>query len=229
MERQTSTNSDDIRRQAEFDRQMGFARINRMRGDYSKAAESVRLALQVKPDDAEAIEFAADILAARGELQKASDIYKSLFEKDPACASAEQKFAKLTIQIAEGIRQQALLKEMADNPAKFHKAAGLPNPAVAALLSLVPGFGHIYCRQTTKGIVIFLSTMIAWFLLALTGINWKIILMRGGLQTYLQNMDPMVVAISCLASAIQLYALVDAPRYANQLKEQAAKNGSETE
>ncbi|MCX6344258.1 MAG: tetratricopeptide repeat protein [Armatimonadetes bacterium] len=229
MERPTSTNLDDVRKQAEFDRHMSFARVNRMRGDYGQAAESVRLALQVKPDDAEALEFAADILAARGELQKASEIYKSLFEANPARTSAEQKFARLTIQIAEGARQQGLLKEMAENPAKSQAARGARSPLYAALLSSAPGFGQIYCGQFVKGVVICITVLVSWFFFRLLAPDVSFYAPDARLGMFAKNMSPMALVFALIAFFVHLYAIVDAPVYAYKLKENETKNGSEPE
>ncbi len=152
----------DLKKQVEFERLTTAAYVYRKRGDYESAAQAINQALQINPSDLEAQEFAADILLARGKLEEAASAYKSIFEADRSRASAEEKYAKAIVLIAEGRRQQELLKEMLENPAKFRKPAR--SPVVAALLSIAPGFGHIYCGQLYKGIALFLGVMLSWLL-----------------------------------------------------------------
>ncbi len=217
MERSHFPDLEDVRKQVEFDRQMSMARVHRMRGDYVQAAEAIRLALRVKPEDADAQEFAADILAARGELEKAGEVYKALHEADPARASAEEKFARVTLQIAEGKRQQFLLRDMAENPDKYRKPTHAPSPLIAALVSTVPGLGQIYCGQFVKGAGFFLGIMCAWLFLGLMGFDWKMAV--NDPQQFVHQIDPFSVVLLCLAIALHTYAFVDAPVYANKLKE----------
>ena len=196
---------------------MSMARVQRMRGDYVQAAEAVRLALHVKPEDAEAREFAADILAARGELEKAGEVYKALHEADPAWVSAEQKYARVTLQIAEGKRQQFLLRDMAENPDKYRKPTHAPSPLIAALVSTIPGFGQIYCGQFVKGAGFFLGITCAWLFLGLMGFDWKMAI--NDPQQFIKNIDVFSIILLCIATALHAYAFVDAPVYANKLKE----------
>ena len=196
---------------------MSMAHVHRMRGDYAQAAEAIRLALHVKPEDADAREFAADILAARGQLEQAGEIYKALHEADPARASAEEKFARITIQLAEGKRQQSLLRDMAENPDKYRKHTHLPNPLIAAVASIVPGFGQIYCGQFVKGAAFFVGVTCAWLFLGLMGFDWKLAV--NAPQQFVRQIDPFSIVLLCIATTLHVYAFVDAPVYANKLKE----------
>ena len=159
-------NADDVRKQAEYERLMHLAHVNRMRGDYAQAAVQIKQALELRPDDLDAREFAADILFARGELEKAAEHYKAIHEADPSRASAEEKFAKATLQIAEGKRQKDLLRMMIEDPTAFRSQYQPPprRPVVAAILSGIPGLGHVYCGQLVKGIVIFAGSALCWLL-----------------------------------------------------------------
>lgn len=219
----SSNNMDDVRKQAEFDRQMGLARANRMRGDYAHAAECVRLALQVKPEDPEALEFAADVLAARGELEKARDLYKNLYGADPSRTSAEAKYARVTLQIAEGVRQQDLLREMAENPGKFQASRPTPSPLYAAMVSTAPGFGQIYNGQFMKGVIICVSVIICWFFFYLACPKVDFYPANQRLTMFFKDMSPMAIIFSLIGTFIHLYAFVDAPVYANKLKEKVTE------
>lgn len=158
----TLQDPDQIKRQAEFDRLMTAAHVHRRRGDYAQAAASIKAALAMDPDSLDAREFAADMLFAHGDLEKAADEYKRISEQDKSRASTEQKYATAILQIAEGKRQQGLLKEMIENPSKTSTPAR--NPVIAALLSGFPGLGHVYCYQIVKGVVLCVVTMLFWLL-----------------------------------------------------------------
>jgi tetratricopeptide (TPR) repeat protein len=209
----------DVRKQAEYDRLMSNARVSRMRGDYSQAAESVRQALQISPEDTDAREFAADILAARGQMEKAAEIYQDIYTNDPARASAEEKFAKITLQIAEGVRQQNLLQQMMDNPEKFRNEPKR-NPLFAALASAAPGFGQIYNGQFIKGIVIFTVVAICWLLCYILRPDVSFYPVGQRAWMFVKNQSPLAVIFACFATALQVYAFVDAPVYANKMNEQ---------
>jgi tetratricopeptide (TPR) repeat protein len=211
--------TNDPRKQAEFDRLMNLARINRMRGEYKLAGDSVELALEVIPDDPEAREFAADILYATGKWQEAADAYKAIYEQDPSRTTAEEKYAKVLLQLAEGKRQQDLLKDLLENP---QSAQHVPDrsPAVAAVLSGIPGFGHVYCGQVVKGVVIMAITALSWLLFFL--IRPHITMPEGytiaqrASALYGQT-DPAAIVFMLIAIGMQVYAIVDAAVTADKL------------
>ena len=147
-----SQDLDDLRKQAEFDRFMSAARVERMRGDYHRAAASVQQALRIRPEDADAREFAADVIAALGQPEKAAEVYKELFHDDPSRIGAEEKYAKATLQIAEGKRQRELLTHISDHPAKF--APPPRNPLIAAVLSSLPASDKSTAASSPGGIIL---------------------------------------------------------------------------
>ncbi len=188
--------TDDLKIQLEFDRHMMAARVYRNRGDYAKAGEEIQQALRLRPNDLDAREFAADIIFAHGDIEKAADHYKSILETDPSRSSAEEKYAKAILQIAEAERQKKLLKEIIEQPGKMK-----PPPrstVLAALVSIAPGFGQIYCTQYVKGMIIFAAWSLSWLLcLAFVGPPD-------------QRLSAPTLFFGCLATSIHLYALVDA-------------------
>ncbi|MCL4500073.1 MAG: tetratricopeptide repeat protein [Chloroflexi bacterium] len=216
---------DDIRKQAEFDRFMSAARVERMRGDYTRAAASVQQALKIWPEDPGAREFAADVLLALGQLEKATEVYKELFQEDATRASAEEKYAKVTLQVAEGKRQKELLLHVADHPAKFAPAPR--SPLIAALLSSAPGFGQIYCGQFVKGVVLFVVSMISWFFFYLSSPDVSNVPEQMRMATFIKNMNPLAVIFACIAVSLQVYAFVDAPVYASKLRDKETKSLTE--
>ncbi len=207
----------DPRKRAEFDRLMSLAHINRMRGEYKQADELVRQALDIVPGDLDARELAADLLYARGDWSQAAEAYKSIYQEDGSRTKAEEKYAKVLLQIAEGQRQQDLLQNLLEHP---ESAWRLPerSPAIAALLSGIPGFGHVYCGQAIKGVVIMLVTMLSWLLFFVL-IPHR--LPNEPLGTFItrftHDMDPFAVIFLTLALAVHAYAVVNAAVTADKL------------
>jgi|GEM_PF-856855 len=156
---------EQLKKQMEFDRNMSLANGFRSKGDYKQAEEMVISALSLFPENLNAREFAADILMARGELDKAAEHYKSLFTPEAPRPSAEEKYARAIVQIAEAKRQRTLLDQMLENPAKFRRQTA--NPYLAALLSIAPGFGHIYAGKFRKGVTLFCIALFCWLMIYL--------------------------------------------------------------
>lgn len=220
-------NLEDVRKKAEFDKQMSAARVYRMRGDYAQAAEAVRQALHIIPDDLEATEFAADLVAARGDLEKAAEIYKGIFEADKSRVSAEDKYAKTILQMAEDKYQTDRMTDMVNNPAKYRAVIGPRNPLVASLLSIAPGFGQMYCGQLVKGIVIFVSVIVLWFFFNLLSPVVKYYPESQRIQLFFHNLPSLAVFFAMAAISIHTYAFVDAAVSANKLSAKETKPGSE--
>ncbi|MGC8863604.1 MAG: tetratricopeptide repeat protein [Armatimonadota bacterium] len=201
---------EDVRKQAEFERLFRAARINRKRGDYREAEQLIHRALEIKPDDLEAREFAADILYARGEIEKAAQEYKAIFEAEPSRASAEEKFARATIEIAEAKRQKDLLRLMIENPQAFRATYELPprSPLMASILSGLPGLGHVYCGQVVRGIVIFLIVTFSWLLFF--ALRPSVGASSNPIERFVQELDVWAIIFLCVAVFTHVYAIVDA-------------------
>ena len=217
-----SHNTDAAATKAEFDRLMTAATVYRRRGDYAQATQAVKQALQILPDNIDAREFAADMIYAHGDVQKASEHYKAILETEPGLASAEAKYAKAILELAEAERQRELVKLMIDNPAKQSRTAPR-NPAVAALLSIAPGFGHIYCGLYVTGMALFGGWVLAWLLFFAT------LSPSVGVQITHKLTAPSV-AFGCIAAALHIYALMSAAQQAEKTKSgKDTKNLSEPE
>lgn len=200
---------------AEFDRLMGLAHINRRRGDYNAADALVEQALLLIPDSLDAAELAADLIYARGKWDTAAEVYKSIFQKDNTRASAEEKYAKVLLQIAEGKRQKQLIQDMLDHP-EAHRVPDR-SPGVAAMFSGIPGFGHVYCGQLTKGVVILLATAMSWFFFLVLRPEVGFYPPEQRMARFAQNMDPMAVVFLLLALLIHAYAIVNAAVTADRI------------
>ncbi len=202
--------SEDVRKQAEFERLFRAAHVSRARGDYEQAESLIGQALDLRPGDPETREFAADLLFARGELEKAAEEYKSIFEADPSRTSAEEKFARATVQMAEGKRQKDLLRLMIEDPQAFRSTYDLPprSPLLAALLSGIPGLGHVYCGQTVKGIVLFLAVSLSWLLFF--ALRPSVAGPGDPIARFVHNLGTSAVIFLCLAVFTHMYAFADA-------------------
>jgi|YNPNPStandDraft_1061719.scaffolds.fasta_scaffold00004_18 tetratricopeptide (TPR) repeat protein len=211
---------DAAREQAEFDKLLTAARVFRNRGDYAKAAELVTKMLEMRPHDLDAREFAADILFARGEWEKAAAAYKAIYSEDPSRTRAEEKYAKATIQFAEGTRQKELLKYVVDHPAEPKVLER--NPLLALLVSLAPGFGQVYCGQFVKGIVLFAATMVFWLLFYVLSPDVSAIPRDVRATYFVRNLDVSAVVCAVSAVCVHLYALVDAPVQATKSRGHSA-------
>lgn len=201
-------NPDAVGDRSEFDRLMTAARVYRRRDDYAAATKAVQQALTILPDDLDAREFAADMIYAHGDLQKAIDYYKAILETDPKRASAETKYAKTILELAEGHRQRELVQQMLENPTRLQVAHR--NPAIAALLSIAPGFGHIYCGLYTVGIALFCGWVFAWMLFF-----WTLGESVGVQMT--SRLTAASTAFACIAAALHIYALVGAAQQAERI------------
>ena len=225
---------EDPKKQAELERLMTAARVHRRRGDYEQAEQAIKRALELDPDNPEAREFAADMLFARGALEVAAEEYKRLFTEDKTRTSVEEKYARAIVQIAEGKRQKELLLDMLEHPAK----SGIParNPIYAAMLSLAPGFGHAYCGQVVKGVVLFVGTMLCWLIFYALAPNVpgpsdldpRALANQGGpVSWFLKNLSAPALAFACIAVFLHIYALIDAPVLAGKLRDRDGKQSAE--
>lgn len=212
-----SQNVDEAKAKAEFDRLMTAATVFRRRGDYGQATQTIKQALQLFPEDIAAREFAADMIYAHGDVEKAAEHYKSILEAEPGRASAEEKYAKSILKLAEAERQKELLKLMVENPGKFHPIQP-KNATIAVILSAAPGLGHIYCGQYAKGVGIFCGWMIA-VLLFLFSIN--------ATAGEAQRVTTSSVVFACVAASIHIYSLLNAAQTADKTRDAKTKDPSE--
>jgi tetratricopeptide (TPR) repeat protein len=214
--------------QAEFERLMTAAHVHRRRGDYDEAESTIKQALEIAPQDPDALEFAADILFARGKLEQAAKAYKAIMSADKSRASAEEKYAKVILQIAEGKRQQELLQDMLENPRKYREPAR--SPLVAAILSIAPGFGQIYNGEFVRGVVIFVVTMVFWLFFYLLTPDVSTYRPDDRLNAFMRNLQPMAIIFALAAIFMQIYAFVVAPVCASKQKEKLdARNRSDSD
>ncbi|MFQ3548357.1 MAG: hypothetical protein SNJ70_01230 [Armatimonadota bacterium] len=206
----TSHSELDPKKKAELDSLIRSAYINKQRSNYDLASLDIEKALEIDPNNLEAQEFAADLLVAKWHLKEARDIYKAIIEKDPSRVTAEEKYAKIVLMIAEGERQRELLKEKILHPQKRQEIKR--NTSIAFLLSVAPGFGHVYLNNFKKGAMIFCAAMLFWLFFSLlrpampTAIQMSA---QAKALYFTQNMSAATVMFLCLAVFTHIYAIVD--------------------
>lgn len=206
--------NEDIIKKAEFDKAFSAARMFRIQGDYGKSAEMISKAIGYDPENADAYEFAADILYAQGKLEKAAEYYKKLFSPDNPRPTAEEKYAKIIVELAEGKRQKQMLKDMLANPAKYRQPDR--NPIIAAILSIAPGFGQIYNGQLKKGIAICGISIACWLLIYLLRPNVQGFPADKRISAFVTGLDPFSMVLIAFASCVSAYAVIDAVMYAKK-------------
>jgi len=205
---------EEAKRRAEFEKLLTSARVGRMRGDYARAAADVKAALAILPADLDARELAADILLALGKTAQAADEFKSIFQEDPSRASAEEKFARATVEMAEAKRQRELLENMTEAPTRV--AVGKRNPLVAAAISIAPGFGQVYCGQLVRGIVLFCVVMICWLLFRAFTPDVSYLPREERLGAFIRSFSSGAVIFACAGLFVHIYAIIDAAAAANK-------------
>lgn len=70
------------------------------------------------------------------------------------------------------------------------------NPAIAVVLSLVPGLGHVYAGETAKGLVLFVATGLAGVLMVFAGIVGFPLLVAVTAPLYFGVVGPALVIYS---------------------------------
>ena len=228
---------EELKRKDKVDQLLSRANYHRIRQEFDQMDQICRQILELDPDNALAMEWVTDAIYERGDLQTAAAEYKKLVEAGISKDSAETKYAKIMLELAEQERQKALVQEMLDNPAKFARPER--SPLIALLLSLVaPGFGHLYLGELIKGGIILGVTFISYIALALspgTGelLRQFLMLLSLGYGSDIGSPKQPIDFFSILFSGILLftyiYAVIDAPLIATKTvlakqKEKAEKD-----
>ncbi len=201
--------ANDLKNKMLFDRHITSARVFLKRGDMAKAGESVVQALELRPGDPDARELAADLVFAAGDLEKAAAHYKALFSPEKPRPSAEDKYARVVLRIAEEKYEREMLMQMVANPQKF--SVGGRNPVLAAIASIGPGFGQIYLGDFRRGAILFGVTMLSWLLFYYsTPPVGGLVDVRDRLSLFFSQMSPGAVVFACVAVFTHVYAFIDA-------------------
>ncbi len=228
----------DIERDRERDRLLTLANVHRMRGQLADARETLKKAIALSEaqsaGDAPIHEMLGDILAADEKWDDAKDAYNTAHVLDPARASAERKFAQMTLRAADAKAERALLDAQLRGelpPAGAAPIHGKRASSLAFLLSaLMPGAGQLYNGQTVKGLICLgiyaLSLIVVFFSPGgsefLEGIVLFAVPMKGRLPS---EPSPLLLTFFLAGVVIWIYAVLDAPMIANKINQGTATPG----
>jgi tetratricopeptide (TPR) repeat protein len=235
-------------RDRERERLQTLANVQRMRGQLVDARATLQQALALGgepgPGDAPVHEMLGDILAADERWDEAKTAYGTAHALDPRRASAERKFAQMTLRAADAAAERALAEAVlrgeavpggasgasaAGGGAFGGGARGKRNAGLAMLLSgLAPGFGQLYNGQLVKGLIclgIFFVTLLA-IRLSPDGdllVKQAVSLLAGQpLRGARGEVSPLLWLLVFLSAAVWLYALLDAPITASKTESSGA-------
>lgn len=182
--------SNEIRNKRAFSEHINNAKVLYSKGLYSEASKEVSEALLLRPDNADAREIAADILAALGKKQAAAAEYKKLFTEDASRESAEEKYALIILnQYDEAQKEKELLE---------HKEEKKTTGMTVILTAIVPGVGAMLKEQYVKGGIIF----VLWLILFCLTVK--------GVKATPNNPSAMFFSTpAVLADIVWLYSFVD--------------------
>lgn len=193
-------------REREAERLLAAANLHRMRGQFAEAEEKCKQALSIMPNDPVIHEMLGDLLHESGKLDAALAEYRAALDLAPGKPSAETKFAKVTLEIAEREREKALAKDMLENPHKY--TSRQKNPGRALLFALIPGLGQFYNGDMVKALII-------WGAFLLFFISWAIPHQYPrGIRTvgeFIYHTHPVVLLFGIIAFMAYIYGIVDAP------------------
>ena len=220
--------ADPIARERERDRLLTFANVQRMRGQTGDALLTLEDALLMVEGRAAAsiYELMGDLLAGDGKLPEAQDAYNKAHHADKNRASAERKYAKIALQIADSKAERSLADAMirGDSISDLMAAGALEsdrgrrNAGMAMFLSIItPGFGQFYNGEVVKGIIlvgIFLADLLLLALLPDKNIFTRKIAAIFALSSGKYANQPvsnLAIFAGIVLAAVWLYAIVDAP------------------
>ncbi len=212
----------DIARIAEIDKLLSRGNIHRMRGDILEAEDSFRQALAVDESRDDIRELIADMLYARGQLDKAAQDYRSLMEKRPGNVPIETKYAKVVLEIGERNFERQMAEGLIMNPSRFSERP--QRPVASMLLSITaPGAGQLYNGEILKGMILLGVFFLSIVALALSPTDCKnMLLYLGAMINPHEGILPPVSGIALLFTVLLvidwIYAMIDAPISADKLR-----------
>ncbi|MHB0912052.1 MAG: tetratricopeptide repeat protein [Armatimonadota bacterium] len=207
----------DFESEREVERLLALANLQRMRGQWTEAEETLAKALAIAPGDVTLREMLGDVLAECGKLDQALAEYHAGLQSSPGKASLEKKHAKMVLAIGEKEHEKALAKDMLENPAKYNLRRR--KPGTALLIALVPGLGQIYNGEYVKGGVI--SGMVLLFFIAMAAMQTPYPSTTYSITDLLHFTNPLVLLVGFLAFIAYIYGLIDAPITADKSRKDA--------
>lgn len=217
----------DIARERERDRLLTLVNVQRMRGQLDDARRTVTQIIALTdgmpgPAVAPSYEMLGDLYAAEEKWEDAQRAFGKAHELDQKRASAEKKFATMTLKVAESKDANALANAMmrGDSIAEL-LAEGTQrkrNAGMAMLLSLVPGFGQFYNGQFVKGAILLGVWALCMIVFAASpdrGAFTNAFARTMALKP-VGSFPPLLSFCGVVSVAVWLYSIVDAPFMANK-------------
>ena len=198
----------DFAAEEEAARRLTNAHIQLRRGLTAEAEAAVQEILAAHPADAGALELLGDIQATRSDWDAAGASYQAALKSEPGRASAESKFAKLTLRRAETARQEKLGVAYAAADTAMVSGIGGSRGAWPVILgaALCPGLGQVVQGQYVKG-----GIMIAVFVL---GLGLLALLPHGASGRAF--FGPAFWIISALLTGDWIYSVADAVSFSSR-------------
>ena len=227
--------ADPMARERERDRLLTLANVQRMRGQTGDARQTLQNALHMAEGKATApiYELIGDLLAGEEKYTDALAAYDQAHQADIARASAERKFATMTLRIADAKAERSIadamlrgdsIADLITTGALESTGRGKRNAGMAMFLSIImPGFGQFYNGQIVKGAIlvgIFLADLLLIALTpdgeVLTGKMVGIMALSSAGKYVNKPFSPLGVFALIVLAGMWLYAIVDAPFMASK-------------
>ena len=192
-----------VEQQAKMDSLVASCKASIMRRDYREAADFVSKALEIDPKSFKLRELAADVAALRGFFSDAINSYRELMDENKS-DELEEKYAKAVLHKSN---DEYMVKHAGDVSADVYKKS----PVMAAIFSVVPGFGQIYCGETVRGLVIFVIVIVSWILFSATAPaigSYGDMGMR--MDQFLRGLNFFAIIFILAATCVHVYAAVEA-------------------
>jgi tetratricopeptide (TPR) repeat protein len=200
-----------------------LANVQRMRGQLDDARRTLTQAIAISEGMpgkgiAPTYELLGDLYAAEERWSDAAEAYGKAHELDQARASAEKKFATMTLRLAEtkdgGALADAMLRGDSLTDLLASSATGRKrNAGMAMFLSLVPGFGQFYNGQFIKGAALMGVWALCLVVFAASperDFFFKAFARMMALKP-VGSFPPFLSFVGIVMIAVWLYSIVDAP------------------
>ena len=138
------------------------ANVDRARGNYERALEQLREALNLDPENAQVRELMGDVLRARGEPAEAFECYRGALEFATDRRSVEEKLAVVSLDLSEIQQRAAQRAAFIENPELRPKLKSVGRPVAASII--LPGLGQIYQGEWGLGVGLLLSWCLAVYM-----------------------------------------------------------------
>jgi tetratricopeptide (TPR) repeat protein len=204
--------------QARVEQLLRQAHILRMRQQWGEAETLCRQALELAPDDAMGQEMLADLLAEKGSLAEALELYRKAYEVQPQKTVLEAKIARLVLQKDQEEQDRLAAELLISSPRK--QSERKRNVAIVLLLSLLcPGAGQIANGQYVKGGILAAVGLLSHFFGGPELLNFMLYLSAGSMNPRGAGVDApngMLAFLGLLGGIIWIYSLLDASAQAGK-------------